>query len=517
MLNKIFFTAPEMFTPRIVLEEYIPKDHFLCLVKKHIDFSFVYQEVEHLYSNLGKPSVDPIVLLKMQFLIYLYNVKSERQMVEQAKYNLLYRWFLNYEINDPIPVHSNFCKFRERVGVELYEEFMDRIIIQCRKAGLIGGDTDFIDSTLTKACASKESVRARAKEIFEALDNEEKKGKFKVKILAEANGGEENDSCPEVAYKKPQGEASVSVKGKKSGKKNINKNMASTTDPEAGITSKGGSNLKLAYKDSRLVDGKAGIIICTIATSGAVADEDVIDDLMDKREKILGHKAENMVMDGGYGSGQNVDRVEKRGVNAYTPTRAEKAKNAGNFYTTKSFKYIEEKDIYICPAKKEMKRCGYDKKKKRNRYKCEHCEGCKLKDKCTKGKARHVSRSIYHDTLERTQKRTKSSKGKELMKQRKNICEGSFGDGKENHGHDKTRYRGKHRYQIECYLIATVQNIKKLLKETVKKSKGSVSDTSGKYLKNGQNERKMTPARVQNSSTTENLKHIFTKNREIFC
>lgn len=143
------------------LNDYIPKDHFLRLVDDLVDFGFVRDLVRKYYSDRGAPSVDPVVIFKMSLLGYFYGISSERRLAEECRYNLAFKWFLRYDIDEVPPDHSIFSKARTRYGKQAFEQFFAEIVRKCADAGLIDVTRIFVDATLLKANASRKSLSTR--------------------------------------------------------------------------------------------------------------------------------------------------------------------------------------------------------------------------------------------------------------------------------------------------------------------------------------------------------------------
>ena len=168
MLGEKDFDEPMFIYKR--LAEFVPKDHLLRKVKKVIDLTFVRESVKELYSrDMGRPSIDPIVAVKIWLIGYLYGISSERRLIEDIKVNLAYRWFIGYTLEEEIPEHSSLSKIRDRFGLEKFQEIFDEVIRQCKEKGLITGDHLNVDATLVRADASIESMQPAegfAREIF---------------------------------------------------------------------------------------------------------------------------------------------------------------------------------------------------------------------------------------------------------------------------------------------------------------------------------------------------------------
>ena len=142
------------------LEELMPKEHFLRDLDNTVDFNFIYEKVELLYSNTGRPSVDPVVLVKMLLLGYLYGIESERKLEQEIRVNIAYRWFLGIELDEPVPDHSTISQLRRRKfnGTTVFRDIFDEVVYKCIEAGLVTGKLLLTDSTHIKANA-KNSLR----------------------------------------------------------------------------------------------------------------------------------------------------------------------------------------------------------------------------------------------------------------------------------------------------------------------------------------------------------------------
>ncbi len=144
------------------LEQHVPAHHLLRRVAEAVDFSFVPRLTARFHSHTGQPSVDPIVLVKMALLGYLYCITSGRRLVEEIALNLAYRWFLGYELDEAIPDYSVLSKARARFGPTVYLGFFTEIIRQCERAGLVRGNLLYADSTLIQADSDVNRTGSRA-------------------------------------------------------------------------------------------------------------------------------------------------------------------------------------------------------------------------------------------------------------------------------------------------------------------------------------------------------------------
>src|SRR6266436_4019371 len=145
----------------VSLEDLVPHDHFYRHLERTLDLSFVREFVQQTYAGGGRPSVDPIVFFKLQLVMFFEGIRSERQLMRHAADRLSVRWYLGYDLNEPLPDHSSLTRIRERYGVEVFRRFFDAIVEQCQEAGLVWGRELYFDGTKVAANAGKESVKPR--------------------------------------------------------------------------------------------------------------------------------------------------------------------------------------------------------------------------------------------------------------------------------------------------------------------------------------------------------------------
>lgn len=150
----------------ISLEDLVPEDNFYRQVEWSIDLSFVRDLVNDFYSSIGRPSIDPVVFFKLQLIAFFEGIRSERQLMEAVNLNLAHRWFIGYDLDEPVPDHSSLSKIRERYGLEVFQQFFEHIVELCIEAGLVWGDELYFDSTKVKANANIKGMIERAE--FEA-------------------------------------------------------------------------------------------------------------------------------------------------------------------------------------------------------------------------------------------------------------------------------------------------------------------------------------------------------------
>jgi transposase len=145
----------------VSLEGLIPADHFYRHLETKLDLSFVRDWTRDLYAERGRPSVDPVVFFKLQLVMFFEGIRSERQLIETASLNLAHRWYLGYALDEVLPDHSSLTRIRQRLGVEIFERFFERIVDLCQEAGLVWGRELFFDATKVHANADLDSLVPR--------------------------------------------------------------------------------------------------------------------------------------------------------------------------------------------------------------------------------------------------------------------------------------------------------------------------------------------------------------------
>src|SRR6266576_3397044 len=145
----------------VSLEELVPLDHFYRRLERTLDLSFVREFVQQTYAHGGRPSIDPVVFFKLQLVMFFEGIRSERQLMRHAADRLSVRWYLGYDLGEPLPDHSSLTRIRERYGVDIFRRFFDAIVEQCQQEKLVWGKELYIDSTQVNANADLDSLTPR--------------------------------------------------------------------------------------------------------------------------------------------------------------------------------------------------------------------------------------------------------------------------------------------------------------------------------------------------------------------
>lgn len=457
------------------LDAAVPTNHLVRRLAAVVDFDFVRGLVRRDYSHTGQPSIDPIVLFKLWLLGYLFNITSERRLCEEASLNLAWRWFLGYELDEPLPDHSVLSKARKRFGVRVYEKFFQHIVRLCESAGLVEGDVLFIDSTLSKANAAPQSLRSRALLAQKLPDT----GRFLNELwVVNQDDLESNGSG---------GKRRAELGGKRSDSRRsaVNDFCVSPTDPDAQKVVRPGKPAVLGHKTHFLVDGgKANVITAVEVRPAGESDGQAVGRALDKHQLALNRSPRELVGDRGYGSQVAVQACVAREVQPLLGVRTPTNPHGG--LDRSEFTYLAESDLYICPEGKQLRRVGENYNRHQTMYKIAKgaCRECPLKAQCAPGPTdRMISRRWDAAVVEEMQDRLRSRHGRRLLKRRSTISERINADAKEKHGMDKAQFRGRAKMRMQALLTATAINLKVLANRRPEAQSGVAATAVGLHSK----------------------------------
>jgi transposase len=460
------------------LEELVPKDNFYRRVEGRIDLSFVRELVVDCYAAVGRTSIDPVVFFRLQVVMFFEDIRSERQLMEIASDRLSVRWYLGYDLHEPLPDHSSLTRIRERYGLEIFRGFFERIVEMCLEAGLVRGEELFFDSTKVKANADIDSLASRF------LVETHLSGLFEGSSIPEEGSeveppaGIELDTLPtsedEALIAANTGKSDwISRAGRQdrsfsSGpRKRTADRLMSTTDPDATPMRLGSEGqAKLGYQAHYVVDGGKGrVILNVLVTPSEVTENRPMLDLLWRTAFRWRLWPDQVTGDAKYGTRQNVAALEKAGIRAYVAIPNFDFRDTGLF-SAGHFRYDPKKDFYVCPADEHLHRHARTSGDRGTRYraKAEACNACELKKRCTDSeKGRTIYRRPDEDYYERVRTYRGSFPYKKALRKRKVWVEPLFAEAKDWHGMRRFRLRRLEKVNIEALLIASGQNVKRLL------------------------------------------------------
>ena len=479
------------------IDELLPLDARVRLYDKAIDWNFIYPLVEDLYSDFGKPSIDPIVLFKLIFLNYIEGIHSMRKTCERCKTDIAYRWFLRINFDEKIPNHSTVSQNLRRkfIGTKVFEQIFYFIVKEAYRSGFIDNTNVFGDSTHVKACANKKKFKDavveetkniyyddlkkdinksredHGKKPFEFDDENEKPNKENTseaddKLIKSADEEEivnfiEDEKGNIVKYVVSDPETGELIE--KDAKKKFKHSKESTVDPDAGFYHKGEHEKQFAYSAGALCDKNCFIVEAYI-TSGNIHDSISFDGLFNNFKKnFLFETTDTICLDAGYNSPSVARTVLNSDKNILLPYTRPRTKDG--FFKKREYVYDEENDCYLCPNDQVIpyattNKDGYAEYKSDGKK----CANCPFLGKCTASKnhVKTITRHVWSDFMEKAEDFRYQLGSREIYKKRKETIERCFGDGKENFGLRFTRYKGLERVKSNILLIFSCMNLKKL-------------------------------------------------------
>ncbi len=280
--------------PDLSLEQIVPKDNFYRRLREDLDLSFVRDLVRGCYAPSGRPGVDPEVFFKLQLVLFFEGLRSERQLMRVVADSLSLRWYLGYDLHEPLPDHSSLTRIRERYGVEIFRRFFERIVELCVEAGLVWGKELYFDATKVEANASPESMRPRltVEEHLSGMFPEEPEEPGRPESPPEAELSQNvtplRDDLAEPrnrAGAEPRDWISTNGRQQREVPRGHYKRKAdfsvSTTDPDASMMKRIGGSSHPGYHVHYTVDGgKARVILQALVTPSEVMENQPMLDLL---------------------------------------------------------------------------------------------------------------------------------------------------------------------------------------------------------------------------------------------
>jgi transposase len=424
----------------IDMEELIPENHLVRKIKKAVDFDFIYTEAAEYYANIGRPSIDPVCLMKMLLIGYVYGIRSERRLEEEVALNMAYRWFCGFDLMDRIPDHSTFSQNRRRRfgDSSIFRKIFNHIIQQCIEAGIVGGETAVSDGSFIPANVSWNSkveiirvVEQSTVDYLEALDRE----------LRNTEGYQE--PVPTIIEKKE---------------------LKSATDRDCGYIHQ---DLKkgLGYLTEMTVDTNHGIITGVDCYPANRRESDIILKHLQRQMQENNFSIKNIGLDAGYDVGAVHRGLEIIGIDGYTSIR----------YThhnpmKEGFRYIPDQDCFLCKKRKELKFSRIIFKKGYGYYRLyrlapKECGDCENRAYCsTDDGSTRINASAFYPAYYANRVRVETGKYRAIKRLRSIWSEGTFAALKNNHNLKRLKKRGINRAIEECLLAATALNLKRMIK-----------------------------------------------------
>jgi len=421
------------------LEDQVPENHLLRLIDRHVSFDFVREKLRDSYSETGRPSIDPELLLRILLIGYLYGITSERRLVEELRMHLAWRWFTGLGFDQEIPHHSTFSKNRHGRFAEsgLFAELFEQIVKQCMEVGLVQGQHLSVDGSLVEANAAKGS-RIPREQLAEAAQVNHTVRQYLAEVA-------ERNPVDEPAHQQEK---------------------VSTTDPDSTYATKGGTPARLGYYDNYLVDNSSCVIVGVQATAARLSQETVAaKDMLTRFAEWQGRGPQSLAADTTYGNGEFLQWLGEREITPYMRTRECIHRKNSPFYGPEDFAYLPESNSYRCPAGQPLNYGGINRRNRTYAYigTRKRCGACSQKPQCTRGAFRYLA--VHKDEAARQRARdlAKTPEFERAQRQRKKV-EALFAELKNQIGLRRLRLRRMKFVREQFYLAATVQNLKRLVR-----------------------------------------------------
>lgn len=441
----------------LCLEQLVPQDHSVRKIDKAIDFNFIYDDVKDLYSDVGRGSVDPVSLIKIALVQYLFGIKSMRQTIKELEVNMAYRWFCGFGITSQIPHFTTFGKNYSRRFKDntIFENIFNKILLQAVQNGFVNTKAIFMDSTHIKASANKR------KKIEYEVKNEVKN--YQKTLEKEINEDRVLNGKKEFDDKDDNDKTHTITK--------------STTDPDAGEFHKGEHEKMFAYSAHTVCD-RNGFVLDFNVTPANVHDSTEFSDLYQKILTKFNFKY--IALDAGYKTPAIAKEILDSGKIPLMPYKRPNGKKNTNL----TFKYDKYYDTYTCPNGNILEyattnRLGY-REYTSNSEMCKKCPNLKECISNTQTK-KAVRRHLWQDYLDKVEEIRHTPEWKKLYPERSETIERVFGDAKEKHGMRYTQMRGKQKVTLQVLLTFLSINLKKLAKWSWEKAKKIIKNIQ-KYL-----------------------------------
>ena len=434
------------------LDNLVTDDHLVRKLDEFVDWSFIYELTDSLYSNMGRGRIDPVILFKIIFINKLFGINSMRRTCDEIKVNLAYRWFLGLSFQEAVPNHSTYSqnyrrKFRDN---HISEKIFYGVLNQLYDLNLIDMESLFVDGTHIKANANKNKytkediIKESAKIYQDELNieiNEDRKNHGKKPVKSFESKTEEKTA-------------------------KISKN-----DPESGVFHKGEKEKCFAYSANTACD-KHGYILDFHLEPANVHDSVSYESLHQKLEKnVHFDEVQNIALDAGYATPYICKRILESGITPYMPYKRPMTKKG--FFKKYDYVYDEGYDCYLCPNDQVLKYSTTNKEGyKEYKSNPEQCKTCPFLTQCTSSKntQKVVTRHVWEEYKEESNHIRHTDKWKEIYPRRKETIERCFADAKTKHGMGFTRHIGKQKVCDDVYLIFAAMNMKKMATYLSKRS-----------------------------------------------
>jgi transposase len=489
----------ESFYGSYLYDHIVPVDHLLRKINQVIDFSFTWQVFKDRYNpDIGRPAEDPEFMLRLCLLQYIYG-DTDRQVVENARLNLAYKYFLGLAVDAEVPDYTTISYFRvQRLGEEKFRSVLEQIVRQCINKGLVKGQRQIIDSTPVIANITLSSltglVRKCRENVLKTIAKQDTRiaGSLGLRGLEKASrvkfaSTEEGLQKEIEAAGKLLDSVTTGLRAKKISpteelpkdlellekavadrEKDAKDKLISPVDPDAR-TGKKTNNKWSGYKAHLVMEEETGIITGVETTPANATDGSQLKPLLREQAEVHSLKPQELTADKAYDWGENLEALASNKTIANISLSKPVNRNGDGYFTVDDFLYDPENNKLMCPAGHISTSC-YSEILYNNKsgyafqFKPSLCNVCSLKAKCVKNKqGRRVYISYYEPYYRMARERLATEEGKQAYRNRYKI-EQKVADLTRYCGLRRCRYRGLGRAHIHTLLATIVCNIKRMVK-----------------------------------------------------
>jgi transposase len=463
---------------RFRLSERVPKQNLYRQLAELVDWDFLYQQTQALYSHTGQPSLDPVVFFKLMLIGRLENLVSDRRLVEHCSLQLDILYFLGYEVDEDLPWHSTISRTRQLFPATVFEHLFDHVFAQCVAAGLVTGHTQAVDSAPVKANASLESL-CEKQPVAAPASVLHVSGEPAPDIPAAPSAVRLSSPAHQlrrVATQHARYRRNTSGplgRGSAQARLLSNKTHYSPTDPDARISVKPGKVRALNYLCSMAVDEASGVISHIQADFADRRDSVLLPSILTPlHHRLLAHDLPlcELAADTGYSNGVNYALLEAQGITPWIPVFGKYKPEIDGFV------YDAEADCFTCPAGKQLPFKNFHsdldgRLGKRYTASRRDCRPCPHKPTCAPNiKKRQLIRTAYAAHYQRALTRQQSRQGQRMRQLRQRTVEPVFGSLLQHYGLRRVNTQGRSSAHKTMLLAAIAFNLKKLLKSQPKKA-----------------------------------------------
>jgi transposase len=421
------------------LEQRIPADHLLRRINPIVGrmLADLRAKLAPFYSDIGRPSIDPELMIRMLIVGYCYGIRCERRLCQEVELHLAYRWFCRLDLEDRVPDHSTFSvnrhgRFRDS---DVFRQLFEAVVRACMDAGLVKGEGFAVDASVMEANASRYHGQAPG-EIDWSTPGRQTRAV--VEFLSSFD-----DETPDADRKLPK--------------------VISPTDPCSAWTAKANKRVQFGYGLNYMIDTEHAVIVDVEATPARTFDEVVATRTMiDRTERAFGLRPQRLAADTAYGTGRLIAWLLNRAIAPHIPVW-ERYPPADGMFSRSDFAYDAERDVYICPNGMLLKTTGtiHDGRVRNYLSNPGDCRACTLKERCTRAPFKKIARDINEDARDYARSLKGTSEFERSSNERKKV-EMRFAHLKIHHGFERMRLRGLTGARDEFHLGAIVQNLKTL-------------------------------------------------------